>query len=32
MRETDGAVTRDPCERPLPPRLLYDLVELHVHR
>jgi hypothetical protein len=31
-RETDGAVTRDPCKRALPPRLLYDLVELHVHR
>lgn len=32
MREIDGAVTCDACERSLPPRLLYGLVEFHIHR
>jgi len=31
MAEQDGRVTCPRCSRALPPRLLYDLIELHVH-
>jgi len=31
MHEANGQVTCPTCERSMPPRLLYGLVEFHVH-